>query len=337
MGREELHVELRTRTPQTNVLLRGNSQSSSIRCDKQCSLRKRTLKALRGRLRARTEFQAAPRQLIVVDYKQVCYQIVIRLQTQIVTIMSSFKRKAGARAELPVGTRPSPSSPSTLLTSTGIPSLDDILGGGLPISCSLLILAPDPHSAYGQLVQNYSIAQGLVAGQTVCVVDESPDSIFDDCMWIPPNGPIAEDKQEQDAAQQDEKIKIAWRYETMKQFQTTVDAISNQYVVSLSFRDPGIMLECEHFRDEFCRTFDLTCRIPRPVVDKALESKQIVAIDLASVVDGPMIFQSVIGRITEVCQESCSASKPLRICIPSLGSPSWGEFGPQVFARLISW
>ena len=144
--------------------------------------------------------------------------------------MSSFKRKTGIKTEVPVGTRPSPSSPSTFLTSTGIPSLDDILGGGLPLSCSALILAPDLHSAYGDLVHNYFLAQGLAVGHNLLLVGEDPLRVFEDCMWTPPSFVAEEDKKELEADQQEEKIKIAWRYETMKQFQTTVE--SNQCVAS---------------------------------------------------------------------------------------------------------
>ena len=143
--------------------------------------------------------------------------------------MSSFKRKTGIKAEVPVGTRPSPSSPSTFLTSTGIPSLDDILGGGLPLSCFALTLAPDLHSAYGDLVHNYFLAQGLAVGHNTVLVDEEPLRVFDECMWT--TVPLAAEQDKKlEADQHEEKIKIAWRYETMKQFQTTVE--SNQYAIS---------------------------------------------------------------------------------------------------------
>lgn len=132
--------------------------------------------------------------------------------------MSSFKRKGSSKSTqtLP-GTRPSPTSPSTTITSVGIPSLDDILGGGLPLSCSLLTLAPDPHSSYGELVQKYFVAQGLAAGQSIFVVDDNADDFVHDVMWIPPSGD--EDKEDTEI---DQNIKIAWRYADMKQFQTTV-------------------------------------------------------------------------------------------------------------------
>lgn len=49
-------------------------------------------------------------------------------------------------------------------------------------------------------------------------------------MWTPAPFVMEQDKKELEADQHEEKIKIAWRYETMKQFQTTVE--SNQYVIS---------------------------------------------------------------------------------------------------------
>lgn len=161
--------------------------------------------------------------------------------------MSSFKRKSTAKqSSLPRGTQPSPSSLLTTITSTGIPSLDDILGGGLPLSCTLLILAPDIHSAYGELVQKYFIAQGVACGQKVCIVDDNARDLAKDCMWMPgTQGTVPQipfnidvkdgDDDDESNRRSEDKIKIAWRYEQMEQFQTTV-ASSTSYVSSIGSR-----------------------------------------------------------------------------------------------------
>lgn len=145
--------------------------------------------------------------------------------------MSSFKRKGAVKTPaLPSypGTRPSPASFSTTLTSTGIPSLDDILGGGLPLSCSMLVLAPDSHSSYGSLVQKYFIAEGLASGHRVAVVDSDPDDLARDIMWYPKSSTISvssndgvQSDGDEQVGVQDQNIKIAWRYKQMKQFQTS--------------------------------------------------------------------------------------------------------------------
>ena len=78
-------------------------------------------------------------------------------------------------------------------------------------------------------------AQGLASGQRVCVVDPRADSFLAECMWMPgSNVPlptsstaalstVADDEDDERASEHDTKIKIAWRYEQMKQFQTTVN------------------------------------------------------------------------------------------------------------------
>jgi elongator complex protein 4 len=110
--------------------------------------------------------------------------------------------------------------------------LDDILGGGLPLSCSLLVVAPDTHSSYGELVQKYFVSQGLASGQKVCVIDNDPERFVSECMWSS-NGVLspsvttgAEDKED---GNETAKVEIAWRYEHLKPFQTTVSA-SKLYV-----------------------------------------------------------------------------------------------------------
>lgn len=110
------------------------------------------------------------------------------------------------------------------------------------MSCSLAVLAPDHHTAYGELVQKYFVAQGLASGQKVCIIHDEPLRFARECMWMPGSAPsipvqsnATEDADDEMASQHDDKIKIAWRYEQMKKFQTTVS--SNSYVSPLFVMD----------------------------------------------------------------------------------------------------
>jgi elongator complex protein 4 len=255
--------------------------------------------------------------------------------------MSSFKRKLTSKQpNVLIGTRAPPSSPSTLVTSTGIPSLDDILGGGLPLSCSLLTLAPDVHSAFGELVQKYFIAQGLACGQRVYVIDDDANDLVKQCMWIPGGAKsvssrLADDEDEEQPPL-DDKIKIAWRYEQMKKFQTSV---SSTTYVSLSRFDKHRLRSINgtsRSADNFCRTFDLTCRIPGSVIDDALVTKDLVGVGVSESLhaeDRPSISTIIIGKMSNILNLETEGigydSRPIRICIPSLGSPQWGDLrGP---------
>ncbi|RPD81996.1 PAXNEB-domain-containing protein [Lentinus tigrinus ALCF2SS1-7] len=244
--------------------------------------------------------------------------------------MSAFKRRTTSKQPpLPSGTRPSPGSPATTITSSGIPSLDDILGGGLPLSCSLLTLAPDAHSAYGELVIKYFAAQGLSCGQRVCVVDSRPDSFLSECMWIPGNNvppapstnasglshtTPAEDKEDERASEHDTKIKIAWRYEQMKQFQTTVQSTSQS-------------------TEDFCRTFDLTYRIPDATIAATRAEGRFIEVKPdENNSDVSSSCRKVLRRLSEILSSAdadASSNVATRICIPALGSYEWGDLLPS--------
>ncbi len=103
--------------------------------------------------------------------------------------MSSFKRKIATSPSQnnhnTPGTRVSSSNSQLLLTSTGIPSLDDILGGGLQLGTDILLLNPDPHSSHATLVQKYCISQGLASGHHVHIFDSDAKDLVASCMWKP--------------------------------------------------------------------------------------------------------------------------------------------------------
>ncbi|KAJ7919156.1 hypothetical protein B0H13DRAFT_1990616 [Mycena leptocephala] len=124
----------------------------------------------------------------------------------------SFKRKTS---------RPTAAAPTTTLISTGIPSLDDILGGGLPLSCSLVLTAPDLHSQYASSSKSTLSPRPRVPAARL---RRRQRRWVGECMWLPP--PLVAMQRRDEPGPSADKITIAWRYEQMKPFQTTVASSS---------------------------------------------------------------------------------------------------------------
>ncbi|KAK0311273.1 Elongator subunit elp4 [Friedmanniomyces endolithicus] len=116
-------------------------------------------------------------------------------------------------AEIATGVRPSPLT-SHSVTSTGTPSLDDILGGhsGLPLGSSLLIEESGTTDFAGALLRFYA-AEGICQGHVVHLVGLGE-------AWVRGLPGIAEERGSRKKAvssDADEKMKIAWRYERLGQ------------------------------------------------------------------------------------------------------------------------
>jgi elongator complex protein 4 len=288
-------------------------------------------------------------QLLFVTTPRIKYLLLIVCRLRILTFMSSFKRKGAAKqpTTLP-GTRSSPASPSTCVTSTGIPSLDDILGGGLPLSCLLLIAAPDLHSSYGDLVLKYFVAQGLRCRHHVYVVADDAEQFVKDIMWAPRSDELSASTPDEDVEKLDRfdspKIKIAWRYEQMKQFQTTIPSSSNVSFIAVTvlvIKITSISLvffplrfsNIRKLNGEFCQDLDLTSRIPVSIVNDALQTQQLCFIPTERTSQERTCTSQVLGHISDILESKRlgqSSPTPVRICIPSLGSPHWGELTDQV-------
>ena len=110
------------------------------------------------------------------------------------------------------GVRPSPVD-GRLITSTGTASLDSLLAGhsGLALGCSILFEESGTTDYAGALLRFYA-AEGLLQGQHVHVVG-LPEH------WgreLP--GAVGEPEKKEKSVENTEKMKIAWRYESLGQF-----------------------------------------------------------------------------------------------------------------------
>jgi elongator complex protein 4 len=114
------------------------------------------------------------------------------------------------------GVRPSPID-GRPTTSTGTPSLDGILAGhaGLPLGTSILIEESGTTDYAGALLRFYA-AEGVVQGHKVHVVGMGE-------MWGRELPGITEerDSARREGKERAEKMKIAWRYEGLGQFESS--------------------------------------------------------------------------------------------------------------------
>lgn len=111
------------------------------------------------------------------------------------------------------GVRPSPLT-SHSVTSTGTTSLDDLLGGhaGLALGSSLLIEESGTTDFAGALLRFYA-AEGICQGHIVHIVGVGDG-------WVRELPGVAEERGERKvgkSSSEDEKMKIAWRYENLGQ------------------------------------------------------------------------------------------------------------------------
>ncbi|KAH8688063.1 Elongator complex protein 4 [Ilyonectria robusta] len=199
------------------------------------------------------------------------------------------------------GTRPSPLD-GRLTTSTGTQSLDQLLAGhaGMPMGTSLLVEETGT-TDFGGVLLRYYAAEGLVQGHQVHLLG------FGDA-WrreLPGIGKPGNSKSSKATTSSDDKMKIAWRYETLGQRNVPV-------------RDPQASWGPGQGATPFCHTFDLS---------KRLENSAIKGQFHASAVDGPLssptqapfkkFIADVISRI-----KSSAPSTIHRIIVPSLLSPT---------------
>lgn len=133
---------------------------------------------------------------------------------------TSFRKKKANVSHIP-GTKISFHN-AQLLASTGVPSLDVFLGGGLAVGTAILI-EEDSFHIYSNLLLKYFIAEGVTNGHSLFLAsgDVPPEKILQE---LP--APASSDKKNFSPSSEDE-LKIAWRYQN--QAPSSITSSTNHY------------------------------------------------------------------------------------------------------------
>ncbi|KAI8643381.1 Elongator complex protein 4 [Parasitella parasitica] len=268
--------------------------------------------------------------------------------------MSFKKRNVDQQPKLPSGSRLSAYN-GQLLISTGVPSLDDILGGGQPVG-TIILIKEDRATTYAQLLLKYFIAQGISSGHHCAITsrDEYPEEMLKTLMWLSTSDKDDDDDLEKTknarADAESDRMKIAWRYSHLKRFETGVKAKPASTVPQQQQTGSDKSDELQKTADEpkpYCSQFDLTKRIPPAVLEEAN-----IAVMPWDIVDDDVDddenqddYESLINKVRKVVLDgNFSSAIPvapgtprhaLRVAIHSLASPSWQSKSPHDLYRFF--
>jgi elongator complex protein 4 len=129
----------------------------------------------------------------------------------------TFKKNVSSTSNirLPSGTRLN-SNGTLLLTSTGISSLDTFIGGGLPIG-SLLMIYEDKNCYLSDSILRCYLAEGVYNKHDLCVAALRTD----------PTENLPSKEENVTVEQENEKMKIAWRYENLSSIDSSASSTTH--------------------------------------------------------------------------------------------------------------
>ncbi|XP_078719941.1 LOW QUALITY PROTEIN: elongator complex protein 4 [Lampetra fluviatilis] len=226
------------------------------------------------------------------------------------------------------GTRPC-GSRSQLLVSTGIPSLDSALGGGLALG-SLLLIEEDAFGSFAHHILRCFLAQGIASGHDLYVAsaDTHPDDIIQELpapvLDEPPAGRGGPCGRASDA----EGMEIAWRYQNMPKVETAPAAGAT---LGQSF-DLSRTMGAELRAGARVHTFHLPAHPPlartaTPHGVDAVPGYSALLRSLAHVTQDPAYDLSPPQPPTPAPTPPAAPPprRVLRASLPSLGGAAWGD------------
>ncbi|RDD38973.1 Elongator complex protein 4 [Trichoplax sp. H2] len=134
---------------------------------------------------------------------------------------SSFKKKSSKGVgSYPRGTTPSLRN-GQLITSTGVPAIDSLIGGGLPIGTTLVV-EEDISSSYTNALVKYFLAEGAVCNHALCLASSSnqPESMLEGLPDIDDSSSFINTVDEP-GLDKKHNMNIAWRYQNLPTVQSS--------------------------------------------------------------------------------------------------------------------
>lgn len=212
--------------------------------------------------------------------------------------MSSFHKKSFSQSSIN-GTK---LKNNLAYISSGIPSLDYVIGGGLPTG-GIFLIEEDILGSYSRIILKYFLAEGIVCKHDLFIssAEEKPEEIAKE---LPQACTLTTD--ERKINETNSEMKIAWRYEGLSQVESSFGSNSNfGHHFDLS----------KHIDLETINSTNITYCYLRQNDDKINAFKN-------------SLYNSLLIKIkTVISKEKYSRTNKekniLRITIQSLGSPVW--------------
>ncbi|CAK1551708.1 unnamed protein product [Leptosia nina] len=193
-----------------------------------------------------------------------------------------------------------------LFASSGIPSLDYVIGGGLPTG-GIFAIESDVLGGYSRVLTKYFLAEGVVCNHDLLIVsaDENPEEIVKEL----PQACVVQ-KDDRDTKIPQEEMKIAWRYESLAKVESSFDNETN-----------------------FGHHFDLSRYIDEDTINNSNISYCYLQLGNETEDSDSSCFKNVLyakllkkvkdALAKEEYKRSSKSKKILRISIHMLGSPVW--------------
>ncbi|KAK2913425.1 hypothetical protein Q8A67_001824 [Cirrhinus molitorella] len=230
---------------------------------------------------------------------------------------TSFQKKTRSKLVSIPGTRPSVQN-GQLLVSSGVSSLDYVIGGGLAVG-TLLLVEEDRYDSYSRMLLKYFLAEGVVCGHELFlasardhpdeIMQELPSPIVDDVAGMK----ISEGQSQTSDPENPDTMKIAWRYQNQPRVQTAL-ASSVRFG---HYYDVSKTMEPELRQAAKCHSFYQLQETPVTTGSSPLPSPYLALLKS---------IQTVIRK--EGFDGSAPQSKVrnvLRLGLHSLGSVLWGD------------
>merc|ERR1711962_73738 len=227
-----------------------------------------------------------------------------------IKMATSFKKKSSrGRGTLPPGVKPSLHN-NQLLVSTGCPSLDTLLGGGIAVG-TLMLVEEDTHQSYTQVIKKLFIGEGVMCNHSLYLAstrDGNPEDMLKEIPRGADEDKTSESQSNKSNEDNADDLQIAWRYRNKPKVDTPSNDAQFGHYFDLS----------ETISVEKIRTLNYTCFFPKRENTKTEGVKVAYKNLLKSI-------QETIEKNNLSISNSTDVPGVMRIHISSLGSPLWSE------------